>query len=414
MGGDRLDPGGTARATASGVPGICLLALVGAACSIDASKLRGPVAAGDGATAHDEGTERPIEADLARAADADVGGDAGVVDTLAPPADLLGGDRFAGPDESGDVADQAGPDGRVADTSVPEDAFDLPPASDDGDSPSGDGGDPSGDSGDAGGAGGAAGSGGSGGTGGTGGAAADPDLVLWYKFDESSGSTAADSSGAGDGARDGALGTAGSGGSATFSTDCRVGTHALRLTPSSSGSNQAGGFVTTPSPTSLAPDAITIAFWVKLAEATSTQNWARLFDFGSGTGPTDPYLYMTARAGEGSSTNPRFGITEVGHDTGYMQRLDAPSPMTANVWHHVAVVLPAGAPYTGALYVDGLVVVTNDAMTVHPSDVGRTSQNWLGRSPYDADPFFSGWLDDFRIYKRALSATEIAVLMALR
>ena len=36
-----------------------------------------------------------------------------------------------------------------------------------------------------------------------------------------------------------------------------------------------------------------------------------------------------------------------------------------------------------------------------------TTLNWLGRSPYSSDPFFYGSLDDFRIYKRALSAEEI-------
>jgi hypothetical protein len=53
-------------------------------------------------------------------------------------------------------------------------------------------------------------------------------------------------------------------------------------------------------------------------------------------------------------------------------------------------------------------------MTLHQSDVGTTTQNWLGRSPFTQDPFFYGSLDDFRIYKRALSAAEITALMALR
>jgi hypothetical protein len=40
--------------------------------------------------------------------------------------------------------------------------------------------------------------------------------------------------------------------------------------------------------------------------------------------------------------------------------------------------------------------------------------NWLGRSPFTNDPYFSGSLDDFRIYKQALLATEIAALAAPR
>jgi hypothetical protein len=84
------------------------------------------------------------------------------------------------------------------------------------------------------------------------------------------------------------------------------------------------------------------------------------------------------------------------------------------VWHHIAIVLPAGATYTGALYLDGVAVATNKAMTLHMSDVGTTTLNWLGRSPFTADPLFNGALDDFRIYKRALSATDMSALFTLR
>jgi hypothetical protein len=44
---------------------------------------------------------------------------------------------------------------------------------------------------------------------------------------------------------------------------------------------------------------------------------------------------------------------------------------------------------------------------VLPSDLGETSQNWLGRSQYGADARLNGALDDFRIYQVALSAEQI-------
>ena len=43
-------------------------------------------------------------------------------------------------------------------------------------------------------------------------------------------------------------------------------------------------------------------------------------------------------------------------------------------------------------------------------DMGLTTQNWLGRSQYIADAFFSGMIDDFRIYETALSAAEVKYL----
>ena len=71
--------------------------------------------------------------------------------------------------------------------------------------------------------------------------------------------------------------------------------------------------------------------------------------------------------------------------------------------------LGAGSPYTGTLYVDRVVAGTNTAMTLHPTDLGATDKNYIGKSQWQ-DPYFSGMLDDFRVYRRALTAAEIAAL----
>ena len=47
------------------------------------------------------------------------------------------------------------------------------------------------------------------------------------------------------------------------------------------------------------------------------------------------------------------------------------------------------------------------------TDFGATSNNWFGRSEF-TDPYFNGSLDDFRVYRRALSQEEVVALMALR
>jgi hypothetical protein len=50
-------------------------------------------------------------------------------------------------------------------------------------------------------------------------------------------------------------------------------------------------------------------------------------------------------------------------------------------------------------------------MTLHPSDLGVTINNWLGRSTTSAsDPYLDALLDDFRIYSRALTDSEVAAL----
>jgi hypothetical protein len=62
--------------------------------------------------------------------------------------------------------------------------------------------------------------------------------------------------------------------------------------------------------------------------------------------------------------------------------LSGPGTLPLNTWSNVAVTLSG---HTGTLYVDGQPVATND-MTVTPADLGATSQNWIGRSQFIANP----------------------------
>jgi hypothetical protein len=260
------------------------------------------------------------------------------------------------------------------------------------------------------------GTGGVGGAGG-GGTSPDPDLVLWYPFDESSGTNAADSAAFAGTASNATLTTMGTGGSATFSTQSQVGSHAVMLTPSAIFPATNGGYVTVPALQPLAPGAITIAIWVNLTANTNNQNGARIFNFGIGSTQNNS-LYLVARAGSLVTTPVQFVIASKGHPGPSGQTITSPSALTPNAWHHIAIVLPVGATYTGTMYVDGTAVATNAAMTLHAEDLGATTNNFLGRSQFNGtpsgDPLFNGSLDDFRVYKRALSKQEISALYALR
>ncbi len=63
------------------------------------------------------------------------------------------------------------------------------------------------------------------------------------------------------------------------------------------------------------------------------------------------------------------------------------------------------------LYVNGKKVGTNNHC-FNPQPI-PTVANWLGRSRYQGDPHFKGWMDDFRIYDRTLSAQEVKDLYDL-
>jgi len=125
-------------------------------------------------------------------------------------------------------------------------------------------------------------------------------------------------------------------------------------------------------------------------------SWQRIFDFGSGT---SSYMFLCPR--QGTSGNMRFGIRSAAVNE---QIVNSPGVLPVG-WHHVAVTLDSQAK-TITLYVDGERIASG-ATTVLPRDLGKTTQNWLGKSQYPADGYFVGSLDDFRIYNRVLSTAEV-------
>ena len=68
----------------------------------------------------------------------------------------------------------------------------------------------------------------------------------------------------------------------------------------------------------------------------------------------------------------------------------------------------------GTLYINGAVVGTNAALTLRPTDLGATTNNWIGRSQFTADPYFNGQIDELRIYASALTAGQITTIYNAR
>jgi hypothetical protein len=139
----------------------------------------------------------------------------------------------------------------------------------------------------------------------------------------------------------------------------------------------------------------TISAWVN-PSADST--WSRVFDFGNNT---TQYMFMSVNGG---GSGLRFAITT--GSNGAEQQLTGGGQLPLNTWSHVAVTLSGT---TGQLYLNGNLVATNPNMTLHPSSLGSTSNNWIGRSQWP-DPYLNATVDDFQIYDHALSATEIGSL----
>jgi len=158
----------------------------------------------------------------------------------------------------------------------------------------------------------------------------------------------------------------------------------------------ANGYATLPTGIVSTLNDFTVSAWVKL-DSNATN--ARIFDFGSGT---STYMFLTPKNGSGYL---RFAITTGG--PGHEQQINSTTALTTGSWTNIAVTQSGGV---GILYVNGTEVGRNSGMTLTPSSLGSTSQNYIGKSQWAADPDLKGTLDEFRIYSRALTAAEIVKL----
>jgi hypothetical protein len=216
-------------------------------------------------------------------------------------------------------------------------------------------------------------------------------LLAWYQCESAagpSGTTLSDSTTHGN---DATLVTATSGAQGYSFATGKVG-NALYLSLADK------GYVTMPA--GLLADAceFTIATWVYIN--SNVNAWTRIWDFGQ---DTTTYMFLTPITNLDNFA--RFGISVSGNR--HEQGIKAEAAVPTLKWTHVAFVL---GPSGGTLYFDGTPVGTNPSITLRPADLGRTANNYIGRSQFSDDPFLDGDIDEFRIYNRALSPEEIQAL----
>ncbi len=133
--------------------------------------------------------------------------------------------------------------------------------------------------------------------------------------------------------------------------------------------------------------------------------WSRVLDFGAGP---QANLFFTPRninPNEGPTANmPRFAITNSGFQE--EEQLHGKEPFPVGKLTHVVIAIDADKK-VGKLYINGKEA-DSQAMTLTPSAVGSTTNNYLGASEYDTDPMFHGSIAEFRIYDNALTPEEVA------
>ena len=209
-------------------------------------------------------------------------------------------------------------------------------------------------------------------------------------------------------------------GSGTTVTDSARGLDATLTDPAmwtTSGRNGKGIAMTATSPATqyvTLPDGIltgvedfTISVWIKLS---SNPAWARIYDIGNGLpDPANRFMYLTTNGFTTQGMSDGIHASSYGGSAGNESVLGSYTFLPVNVWKHLALVGTGGQR---TLYIDGFPAVSiADGPAVAPNEMEPIAPNsWLGKSRFSSDPGFPGVMDEFRVYSRVLTPSEIADL----
>lgn len=144
--------------------------------------------------------------------------------------------------------------------------------------------------------------------------------------------------------------------------------------------------------------------------------WQRIFDFGDSTNATPEdnpasgksYLFLTPQTEDDEGGAMRGVYSLAGNAVAEETRVEASAALPETLTH-VALVVDAAAGKL-ILYVNG-VKDGEQTFTGKLSSINDVNV-WLGRSQFNQDPKMTGTFHDFRVYKSALSALQIATSFA--
>ncbi len=155
----------------------------------------------------------------------------------------------------------------------------------------------------------------------------------------------------------------------------------------------------------------TFAMWVNWIGTESSRANQRFFSFS--TNPANS-MYLAPRSSASAPTHFQISSGGAAQMVGYGANTFVGNPgsvIPTNEWHHLAVTINADDDIF-LLYLDGQQIGELTDANLAPCNLGVTTNNWLGRSE---DPVsqrqYRGYLDDFRIYDKVLTADEIQQIM---
>ena len=200
-------------------------------------------------------------------------------------------------------------------------------------------------------------------------------LMLWYDFKDGQ---AIDASGNG---RDGKV-------YGTMDTVSGVWNEAMFFS---------GGYIDMPDLDFSGMQNCSVSIWVCPLRATDN---SRVWVFSSAK---DTSFALLAPSGE---TDTYAGMLKIGGST---KKTESPVAFAKNNWKHLVITFEGGSGRALTVYEDGVKQTTVQAgFTLRT--LGLANENTLGRAERVATHDFYGYMDDFKLYSRVLTADEIALM----
>lgn len=209
--------------------------------------------------------------------------------------------------------------------------------------------------------------------------------ILWLKMDESAGSSTADSSGYGNGG--------------TLHGGVRWGTHSIRY-GSCTVFNGSTGTLTVGSP-SLLDNVVPISVTAMIRPITAGEGTdGRVCSLIDPSGSTTGKLLIGLNSNNAFYFTKHYQTTDISKDT-------ATNTVVMDKWQSVVATFNGSATATDThLYVDGVesgINLTNGVGSM----TSRSINNWIIGNNGSDTKTFNGYIDDFRIYNKILSAQEV-------
>lgn len=175
-----------------------------------------------------------------------------------------------------------------------------------------------------------------------------------------------------------------------------------------------GGYVDLPDGLLSGLNEVTIEAWVTQWSQSLNNSWARVFDFGSNSGAEGiSYFFLTPWIyADHSTSKANVALFAVSTNSLLEEspRLFGDPSIPARFEAYFAVTYSPSRDLS-KFYTNGILADSGPAPT--PLNHIVDTNNWLGRSQFQSDPYFYGFFNEFRIYRTVLDHSEIAASYAM-